>query len=278
MKDHKPNEPIARFMGSHCMGTEDFGFDIYVYLEGPGTFRVNADENCSMVKMNPYYSTFSDFLEDLSIKNPLWFTYYRMEIPEAYKSLVEKKLSQAYEQLFKWLFSSMMNTPEWELITFNSYGDKKSAQLIRKESIIEKILEGFQHSGLSDIYNLLLKNVMRNKEEGSQTVRQRKALESWNGFCPESWIKGKKVKMRLNDMDLYESEETGLQVAVYGPLAVILKSRGYGEFRQTPCYGDDISSEQMFVPQMMPYPPFVSRPFQTFANTDEIELYINSID
>lgn len=32
----------------------------------------------------------------------------------------------------------------------------------------------------------------------------------WNGYCPESWADGKTVRMRLNKMDFYESEETRL--------------------------------------------------------------------
>lgn len=34
---------------------------------------------------------------------------------------------------------------------------------------------------------------------------------TWDGYCPESLFKGKQVRMRLNQYDFYESEETGLQ-------------------------------------------------------------------
>jgi len=39
--------------------------------------------------------------------------------------------------------------------------------------------------------------------------------QMWNGYCPESWLQGKKVRMRLNRNDFYESEETRLQIAVF---------------------------------------------------------------
>lgn len=35
----------------------------------------------------------------------------------------------------------------------------------------------------------------------------------WNGFCPESQLHGKQVRMRLNRHDFFESEATGLQIA-----------------------------------------------------------------
>jgi hypothetical protein len=34
----------------------------------------------------------------------------------------------------------------------------------------------------------------------------------WNGFCPESQLHGKQVRMRLNRHDFFESEATGLQI------------------------------------------------------------------
>lgn len=59
----------------------------------------------------------------------------------------------------------------------------------------------------------------------------------WDGYCPESRLQGKEVRMRLNTSDLFESEATGLQIRViYGLRAVILKERGKGKFRSVPCY------------------------------------------
>jgi hypothetical protein len=53
----------------------------------------------------------------------------------------------------------------------------------------------------------------------------------WNGYCPESWLMGKTIRMRLNDMDFFESEETGLQICVLrGVQAIILNFRGKGKF------------------------------------------------
>lgn len=55
----------------------------------------------------------------------------------------------------------------------------------------------------------------------------------FDGYCPESVLKGKQVEMRLNEDDFWESEATGLQVAVFPPFATILRWRGKGKFRQS---------------------------------------------
>ena len=68
----------------------------------------------------------------------------------------------------------------------------------------------------------------------------------WNGYCPESWLQGKKVRMRLNRNDFYESEETRLQIAVFpGVQAIILKFRGEGDFRSAVQYADEIENGEM---------------------------------
>ncbi len=55
----------------------------------------------------------------------------------------------------------------------------------------------------------------------------------FDGYCPESSLKDKQVEMRLNEDDFWESEETGLQIAVFPPYANILRWRGKGKFRQS---------------------------------------------
>ena len=55
----------------------------------------------------------------------------------------------------------------------------------------------------------------------------------FDGYCPESMLKGKKVEMKLNEDDFWESEETGLQIAVFPPYAAVLKWRGQGKFRRS---------------------------------------------
>ncbi len=55
----------------------------------------------------------------------------------------------------------------------------------------------------------------------------------FDGYCPESLLKGSHVEMRLNDDDFWESEKTGLQITVFPPYATILRWRGKGKFRKT---------------------------------------------
>lgn len=45
----------------------------------------------------------------------------------------------------------------------------------------------------------------------------------FDGYCPESLLKGEHVEMRLNADDFWESEATGLQMTVFPPFARILR-------------------------------------------------------
>ena len=55
----------------------------------------------------------------------------------------------------------------------------------------------------------------------------------FDGLCPESLLKGKHVPMRLNNDDIWESPETGLQIAVFPPFAAILPWRGSKTFNSS---------------------------------------------
>ena len=101
--------------------------------------------------------------------------------------------------------------------------------------------------------------------------------QMWNGFCPESHLKGKQVRMRLNQWDFYESEETKLQICVIrGVQAIILNFRGEGKFRSTPNYAEDNESGEILSPQNTKRPPF-NDPTAVFESSEEIEKYIETI-
>ncbi len=99
----------------------------------------------------------------------------------------------------------------------------------------------------------------------------------WNGYCPESLLKGKTVRMRLNQNDFFESEETGLQIGVIpGVQAIILNFRGKGKFRETRTFGDEVENGEILSPQNSDRPPF-NNPTTTFGESEEIENYIATI-
>ena len=100
--------------------------------------------------------------------------------------------------------------------------------------------------------------------------------QTWNGYCPESLLRGKTVRMRLNRSDFFESEETGLQICVLrGVQAVIMNFRGEGDFRTTPEYADEIENGEILSPHNTNRPPFNSGVI--FNNSTEIVNYINGI-
>lgn len=98
----------------------------------------------------------------------------------------------------------------------------------------------------------------------------------WNGYCPESWVDGRTVRMRLNKMDFYESEETGLQIAigVLGVQAVILKQRGNGNFISKRIYADQRDCNECLSPHTMERPPFCEPTI--FTSSEEIKKYIKT--
>lgn len=99
----------------------------------------------------------------------------------------------------------------------------------------------------------------------------------WNGYCPESLLKGKTVRMRLNQSDFFESEETGLQICIIpGVQAVILNFRGKGKFRTTKNHGDEVENGEILSPQNSDRPPF-NNPTMAFEESEEIENYISTI-
>lgn len=99
----------------------------------------------------------------------------------------------------------------------------------------------------------------------------------WNGYCPESWFEGKKTRMRLNQWDFFESETTGLQIAVLpGIQAIIMNFRGEGKFRHTPTYADEIVNGEILSPQNTEGAPFNS-PTTIFNNYAELKMYIKKV-
>ena len=96
----------------------------------------------------------------------------------------------------------------------------------------------------------------------------------WNGYCPESLLQDKTVRMRLNRDDFYESEETGLQICVLsGVQAIILNFRGEGKFRTEASYGDEVENGEILSPQNTDRPPF-NNPATIFKGSGEIEDFI----
>lgn len=79
----------------------------------------------------------------------------------------------------------------------------------------------------------------------------------WNGFCPECFLQGEEVRMRLNRNDFFESEASGLQVMVLkGVCVVLMQERGCGDFRLNPEYADMYFGGECILLQKSDVPPF----------------------
>lgn len=230
-----------------------FGFSVSVFRNEDNTLKVQSEN-----LLNETYENFETFLDDLILRNPLWFTYYYVRINQEYKSLVETKLSETIENVFKWLNASMMSThSNW---CFEDNGMNNFVQEKIKKEINESFVFAFPNSNNTEI------------EDEKFELNQ-----MWNGYCPESYLKGKRVRMRLNRNDFYESEETGLQIAVLrGVQAIIMSFRGNRDFRTNPEFADEIENGEMLSPQNTDRPPF-NNPTVIFEGSEEIENYIKNL-
>jgi len=242
---------IAEFRDS--VYKNGFGFDVSVFFTDD-KITVKSDG-----LLNETYDNFQEFIDDLADKNPLWHTYYFVRIDRKYQQIVQTKFQETIEKVFDNLGRSILNTQNnWQF-------DSEPLNGFAKQSVLNAINTNYQFEFLG-------------KNEPPEELPEKQELDQmWNGYCPESWLKGKQVKMRLNKNDFFESEETGLQIAVLsGVQAIILNFRGKGDFRSTISYADDIENGELLSPQNTDRPPF-NNPTEVFQESSEIENYIKSI-
>lgn len=234
---------IAEFRDS--VHQDNFGFTVSVYKENNNSYLVE-----SFGKLEHSYNSFEEFLCDLILKNPLWFTYYYVEVHGDYEDLIKQKLKESLESTMKWIEMAKLQTQSNWLINDTRLGN-------------------FTIETIDD----LLANFFPPVNES--IVKLGTLDQFWNGYCPESWIKGNRVKMRLNKSDFFESEATGLQMVLFsGIQAVILTSRGKGNFKNTITYAEE--NGEVLCPQNCSYPPFNS-PTTIFNSGNELIEYLKQI-
>ncbi len=111
------------------------------------------------------------------------------------------------------------------------------------------------------------------------TVRRKEdeKFYEWNGYCPESELKGEKIRMRLNQNDFYESEKTGLQIGFMFPgvQAVIMKKRGQGKFNHVKTFADDKFNFEILSKQTMNNPPFCET--DLIQNISDLSEYLIAV-
>lgn len=95
------------------------------------------------------------------------------------------------------------------------------------------------------------------QEKTRKTMKKIEFSGMWDGYCPESKLIGKTVRMRLNRHDFFESEATGLQLLVMrGVKAIVLNFRGKGDFRSTNDCGDQVDNGELICLQNTAKWPF----------------------
>ncbi len=101
--------------------------------------------------------------------------------------------------------------------------------------------------------------------------------QMFNGYCPECKLNDEDVPMRLNSNDFFESEKTGLQIAISFPgvQAVVLNFRGKGDFRKTINYAHNVENGEFLSPQVIESFPFCGT--DLFADENEFKDYLKEI-
>lgn len=170
-----------------------------------------------------------------------------------------------------------------DVFATKAYSEYNSIKSIRYDNAEKKYLDFLQ------LTNEVCKNLGTEGENIEQflfifgnnlkpVLAAKKISNIWNGNCPESLLSGKTIRMRLNQQDFFESEETGLQICIIQDVqAVILNFRGKGKFRTTLSYADEIENGEILSPQNTDRPPFNS-PTVAFNDSEEIENYITTIN
>ena len=100
----------------------------------------------------------------------------------------------------------------------------------------------------------------------------------FDGFCPESKLEGQQVEMRLNDMDFWESEKTGLQIVISEPFAVILRWRGNGKFRASSSNASDLHYGLLLTKSLTEKgKEILPNEKEIFASDNELKDYLDKI-
>ena len=253
---------IADFRGS--VYQNGFGFEIEVYKTENDNIIVTTYNVEPANKLNKEYNSFEEFLNELVVKNPLWFTYRFVRAEKKYQILVEEKLKETIANVLGWLALSVNNTE------INWLFEKDYINFSVKDQI-QKVIEEKYNYFFPESKNLQTLEELNTPEEKWELE------QTWNGYCPESHLKGKRVKMCLNNNDLFESEETGLQIVIIkGFQAIILKKRGSGNFRSPRIEAHNMLNGELLSPQLTSRPPFNSTG-DIFEDSEEIEKYIKNI-
>jgi hypothetical protein len=97
----------------------------------------------------------------------------------------------------------------------------------------------------------------------------------FDGYCPESLLKGIKAEMRLNEDDFWESEATGLQVSVFPPFAAVLPWRGASKFRtSSPLASQTVSGLMLVETQIDEGREFLPDEQRSLGDDWDLEAYI----
>ncbi|MGN6194987.1 MAG: hypothetical protein ACTHOB_08610 [Ginsengibacter sp.] len=105
-----------------------------------------------------------------------------------------------------------------------------------------------------------------------------KTYIEFDGYCPESKLKGKHVEMRLNENDFWESEETGLQIVISEPYAAILQWRGNNKLRDSSPNASDLHYGLLLTESLNEEGKEIFQNEQeVFTSRSDLEVYLKEI-
>lgn len=213
-------KPIASFSGLFIPRVTDQKPEwsyICIYETEQGKITVHSD-----CPISGNYNTFEDFMDDLCLRFPWWIGCHTIKADVKFKKKIEGYLTRMIvdrDECTIWAYRYAFTN--WRFEQKDGKGILTNIEFLKHDFVLRAILNSNRKNSLYDA-------MFKVKEtERPYAPPASKVLDLlWDGYCPESRLKGKRVRMRMVGL-YYESIETGLRI-VCSPdgMAIIMKVRG----------------------------------------------------
>jgi len=216
---------------------------------------------------------FEDVMIELCMKFPWWIGCEQVSADVLYKPVIERFLkfcighwNDCVVRSYNFAFTN------WRFEVRDEKEEISELQFLSHDAVLLAILDATHKNSL---HNAMFRVDKTAKPQDAPASRVLDML--WDGYCPESRLKGKRVRMGFSGR-FFESVETRLRIS-YGPdgMAIIMKKRGRGRFKENAHFADQQNFRGLLCPQTRKASPY-NPGTRWFGSSSEIEEYIGGIE